>query len=106
METKLRAEVKQNTGNVLIQHFVLFTVLLGFSQRRPDAAPRADPAHRSLPVGGGAELRGGGRDGEVQVGPDELLQEQRGAMCRVREELPQPAPAAAGTNTHVVMFLL
>ena len=75
---------------------IVFAVLLGSGQRRPDPPPRPDPAHRSLPVCGGAELWGGGGDGEVQVGPDDFLQEQRRALRCVREELPEPAPAAAG----------
>jgi len=71
-------------------------VLPGHGQRQPDAAAHADPPHRPLPVGGGAQRRGAAGDGEVQVGPEELLQEQRRALRSVREELPEPAPAAAG----------
>lgn len=59
---------------------VSVAVLPGHGERRADAPPRADPPHRSLPVGGGAELRGGAGDGEVQVGSEELLQEQRRAL--------------------------
>ncbi len=78
---------------------VLSAVLPGHGERRPDSSPHAYPPHWSLPVCGGTELRGGGGDGEVQVGPEELLQEQRRALCAVWEELQEPTPAAAGRNT-------
>lgn len=76
-------------------------MLPGSGQRCPDSSPRADPAHRTLPVGGGAGLWGGGGDGEVQVVSEEPLQEQRRALRGVWEELQEPAPAAAGTNSSI-----
>lgn len=79
----------------------LFAVLPGDGEGRPDSSPRADPAHRPLPVRGGSELRGGAGDGEVQVGPEELLQEPGRALHPVWEELQKPAPAAPGrTRSH------
>lgn len=61
----------------------MFVVLPGDGEGRPDSSPRTDPAHRTLPVCGGSELRGSAGDGEVQVGPEELLQEQRRALYPV-----------------------
>ena len=74
-------------------------VLPGAGQGRPDPPPRAGAAHRPLPVGGGAGLRGGGGDGEVQGRPAQVLQEPRRALHLLREELPQPAPPATGRQT-------
>lgn len=62
---------------------ICFAVLPRAGQRRFDSSPCADPPHRTLPVGGGLELGGGGGDGEVQVSPEEVLQEQRRALCAV-----------------------
>ena len=71
-------------------------VLPGAGQGWPDPLPRVGAAHRPLPVGGGAGLRGGGGDGQVQGRPAQVLQEPGRALHLLREELPQPAPPATG----------
>lgn len=59
---------------------VVSAVLPGAGQGGADPPARAHPAHRTLPVRGGPELRGAAGDGALQGGPEELLQEPRRAL--------------------------
>lgn len=83
-------------GAVLTCGASVSIVLRGPGQRRPDFGPRAGAAHRAPPISGGAVRGGAGRAAAVQGRRARLLQERREALRDLREELPQPAPPAAG----------